>query len=133
MTGMAGVIGILAPDIGVLIIARVVLGFGTCAGYPAVMYLIRSEGERTGKESPAGVLTALAVASQTTSVVGPTLGGLLIEVGGWRVTFAINVPLAIGCLILGAVVLPKQIARQDCARPRLRIDISGILFSPPCS
>ena len=60
------------PTSGVLIAARVLLGFGTCAGYPAAMYLIRSEAARTGHDSPAGVLTALAVANQTIAVIGPT-------------------------------------------------------------
>src|SRR5437660_1273734 len=41
LAGVAGVIGVVAPNLGVLIIARVLLGFGTCAGYPAAMYLIR--------------------------------------------------------------------------------------------
>jgi MFS family permease len=128
LTGVAGVVGALAPSMSVLIAARVILGFGTCAGYPAAMYLIRSEGKRTGMESPAGVLTALSVATQTIAVVGPTLGGLLIGAGGWRATFAVNIPLAIACLILGAIALPKQTA-LDAPTPSLpRIDICGILF-----
>ena len=53
LVGVAGVLGTLAPDLGVLIVARVLLGFGTCAGYPAAMYLIRSEARRTGHDSPA--------------------------------------------------------------------------------
>src|SRR4051794_29101361 len=68
LTGVAGVVGTLAPGLGVLIVARVLLGCGTCAGYPAAMYLIRSEARRTGHDSPAGVLTALAVATQTIAV-----------------------------------------------------------------
>ena len=67
LTGLAGVVGVLAPDLWVLIGARVLLGFGTCAGYPAAMSLIRSEARRTGHDSPAGVLTALAVTTQTIS------------------------------------------------------------------
>ncbi|MGP4016065.1 hypothetical protein [Saccharopolyspora sp. 5N708] len=74
----------LAPTLGALIFARVLLGLGTCAGYPAAMFLIRSESQRTGRDSPNTVLTALSVASQTISVIGPTLGGLLIGLGGWR-------------------------------------------------
>ncbi len=31
---------------------------------------------------------------------GPPLGGLLIAVGGWRLTFLVNVPLAIAGLWL---------------------------------
>ena len=52
LTGVAGVLGALAPSLGVLVAARVILGLGTCSGYPAAMYLIRSEAERTGQESP---------------------------------------------------------------------------------
>jgi MFS family permease len=113
LVGVAGVLGVLAPDLGVLVAARVLLGIGTCAGYPAAMYLVRSEARRTGQDSPAGVLTTLAVAAQTISVVGPTLGGLLIEVGGWRTTFGVNVPLAAACLLMGARRLPR---RTDAAR-----------------
>lgn len=107
LTGIAGVLGMLAPDLGVLIAARVLLGFGTCAGYPAAMYLIRSEADRTGHDSPARVLTALAVTTQTVAVIGPSLGGLLIGLGGWRTTLAVNIPLAAAGLALGARRLPR--------------------------
>lgn len=147
LTGIAGVLGTLAPNLGVLVAARVVLGFGTCAGYPAAMYLIRSEADRTGMKSPAGVLTALAVATQTIAVVGPTLGGLLIGLGGWRSTFAVNIPLAIACLVLGLLFLPAhrpvQAAPAETAPARIpgtpvrtpgapsahsRIDAVGVLL-----
>ncbi|MFB4301466.1 MFS transporter [Actinomadura sp. NTSP31] len=52
LTGLAGVVGMLAPDLRTLIAARVLLGFGTCAGYPAAMSLIRSEAGRTGRDRP---------------------------------------------------------------------------------
>lgn len=97
----------LAPNLGVLITARVLLGFGTCAGYPAAMYLVRSEADRTGRDSPAAVLTALAVTTQTVAVIGPSLGGLLIGLGGWRTTLAVNIPLALAGLYLGARRLPR--------------------------
>ncbi len=110
LTGVAGIIGLLAPSLHLLIVARIVLGFGTCAGYPASMYLIRAEAKRTGLASPAGVLTALAVATQTVQVIGPTLGGLLINLGGWRSTFVVNIPLSLACVILGAIILPRHTA-----------------------
>jgi MFS family permease len=107
LVGLAGVLGALAPQLWVLVAARVLLGFGTCAGYPAAMYLIRREAQRTGHDSPAGILTLLAISTQTIAVVGPTLGGLLIGVGGWRAVFAVNVPLAAVGLLLGALRLPR--------------------------
>ncbi|MCI3241791.1 MFS transporter [Streptomyces spinosisporus] len=128
LVGVAGIVGTLAPNLAVLIGARVLLGFGTCAGYPAAMALLRSEAERTGKDSPAGLLTALAVANQTIAVIGPLLGGLLIGLGGWRSTFALNIPLAVVAVTLGALRLPKQPRTDATARGRVtaQIDLPGM-------
>ncbi|MBZ5736684.1 MFS transporter [Nocardioides mangrovi] len=127
LVGVAGIIGLVAQDLGTLVAARVVLGVGTCAGYPSAMYLIRAEGRRTGQESPSGVLTVLAVSAQTIAVVGPTLGGLLIGVAGWRATFAVNIPIAIACLWLGARRLPEHDALEE-TRERGRFDLLGTLL-----
>ncbi len=129
LVGVAGVVGTLAPNLGVLIAARVLLGFGTCGGYPAAMALVRSEAERTGRDSPGGVLTALAVANQTTAVVGPLLGGLLISVGGWRTTFALNIPLAVAAVLLGLLRLPRTAGtREPGSRQGLvsQLDLPGM-------
>ena len=126
LVGVAGVMGALAPSLGVLIAARVLLGFGTSAAYPAAMQLTRSEAERTGEDSPAGVLTALAVSAQTVSVIGPTLGGFLIGVGGWRAIFTVNVPLSVACLVLGALRLPTM--NKDTAGTRRDVDPPGMLL-----
>lgn len=130
LTGVAGVVGMLAPNLAVLVVARVLLGFGTCSGYPAAMYLIRSEARRTGEESPAGVLTALAVTTQTIAVIGPSLGGLLIGVGGWRATLAVNIPLALVGLYLGVRRLPAtRPQREDVERhPLAALDLPGMAF-----
>nr|WP_186779124.1 MFS transporter [Streptomyces salinarius] len=129
LVGVAGVVGALAPNLGILIGARVLLGFGTCAGYPAAMALVRSEAERTGRDSPGGVLTALAVANQTIAVVGPLLGGLLIAVGGWRATFALNVPLAVAAVLLGLLRLPRADPAGGSTRHgnlAARLDLPGM-------
>ncbi|MEE4545249.1 MFS transporter [Streptomyces sp. V4-01] len=130
LTGVAGLVGVLAPNLGVLIAARVLLGFGTCAGYPAAMNLIRSEAARTGRDSPAGVLTALAVTNQTVAVIGPSLGGLLIGLGGWRATLAVNIPLALAGLLLGALRLPRTPPAREGGRGAAALDLPGMaLFS----
>ncbi|OXM42780.1 MFS transporter [Amycolatopsis alba] len=125
LTGIAGVAGLLAPSFGALVASRVLLGFGTCAGYPAAMHLIRGEARRTGKDSPAGVLTALAITTQTIAVVGPSLGGLLIGIGGWRATLAINIPLALAGLYLGFRRLPATPATRRGGLVR-ELDLPGM-------
>lgn len=127
LVGLAGVMGMFAPNLGMLIAARVVLGFGTCAGYPAAMALLRSESRRTKVDSPTGVLTALAVANQTVAVIGPVLGGLLIGLGGWRTTFALNVPLALAAVLLG-LLLPKPEAPQRTKKLTELLDLPGMVL-----
>lgn len=126
LVAIAGAIGTVAPNLTVLILARVILGFGTCAGYPAAMRLIRDESERTGQDSPAYVLTILAISTQTISVIGPSLGGLLIGIGGWRTTFAINIPLALFAFVLGARRFPKApplAERRSPTDPKRSLDL----------
>ncbi|HEV7655576.1 MAG TPA: MFS transporter [Mycobacteriales bacterium] len=123
LAGIAGLLGTLAPNLPVLVASRVLLGFGTCAGYPAAMSLIRRESERTGMESPSGILTLLAASSQTIAVVGPTLGGLLIGLGGWRTIFAVNIPLSLAGIALGLLRLPRATAAE---RQKSTVDIPGI-------
>jgi MFS family permease len=124
LTGVAGVVGTLAPSLVVLVIARIILGFGTCAGYPASMFLIREESRRKGLSSPSGILAMLSVSSQTIVVIGPSLGGLLIGVGGWRATFAVNIPLAVASFAVAAVFVPRSAKAERGPRPP--IDLAGI-------
>ncbi|CCB71542.1 MFS transporter [Streptantibioticus cattleyicolor] len=128
LVGLAGVAGTLAPDLATLVGARVLLGLGTCAGYPAAMSLLRGEARRTGHDSPNAVLTVLAAANQTVAVIGPPLGGLLIGVGGWRATFALNVPLAAAAWLLGAMRLPKRTGprRTGTVSVVSQLDLPGV-------
>lgn len=129
LVGVSSLIAIFAPNLWWLVAARVLLGLGTCAGYPASMYLIRSEAERTGTESPMSILTTLAIANQTIAVIGPTLGGLLIEIGGWQSIFLVNIPLSIACVLLGYLRFPKaSLSSNGEEKKSLSIDFTGILF-----
>ncbi|MER6947505.1 hydrolase [Nonomuraea sp. NPDC000554] len=123
LVGIAGVLGVLAPDLGMLVVSRVLLGLGTSAAYPASMFLLRAESDRTGMRSPSGVLAALSISSQVVAVIGPTLGGLLIGAGGWHLIFGINVPLSAACLVLGALYLPR---RSMLMQRAARVDAVGM-------
>ncbi|GAA4201353.1 MFS transporter [Microbispora amethystogenes] len=135
LVGVAGLLGVLAPSLGVLVASRVLLGIGTSAAYPASMFLLRAEADRTGMRSPSGILAALSVSNQVIAVIGPALGGLLIGAGGWHLIFAVNVPLAAACLLLGALRLPRRAAvpgseAQGPAGPgsKARVDAAGMVL-----
>jgi hypothetical protein len=84
------------------------------------MYLIRHD---SGGGSPSGALTVLAVSGQVVAAGGPALGGLLIDFGGWQATFALNVPLALLCLVFGLARLPGGGERR-----RVRLDLPGMVL-----
>jgi MFS family permease len=122
LVAAGGALGTVGPSLAVLVVARVVLGLGTSAAYPAAMAMVRRQAERLRREPPGSVLGALAVAGQATMALGPPLGGLLIALGGWRLTFAVNVPLA----AVGAVFALAWLPRDDPHRLSWRaLDLPG--------
>jgi MFS family permease len=121
-----GLLGYLGWSLGSLIVARVVIGLGTSAAYPAAMAMVRHQARRLNREAPGGVLAALAVAGQATMAVGPPLGGLLIAVGGWRLTFLVNVPLAVVGIAAILAWLPADGQRVIAARAWRELDPPGL-------
>ncbi|MEV6640413.1 MFS transporter [Amycolatopsis sp. NPDC051371] len=124
---IAGIAGMIPLSVGWLTGVRVVLGLGTCAGFPAAMAVLRHHAEASGQGVPARVLAVLSMSAQTVMVIGPTLGGLLIGLFGWPAIFAVNIPLAGLSLVLALLWVPKDDRGERTAKP---IDLLGIaLFS----
>ncbi|MET8472622.1 MFS transporter [Streptomyces sp. NPDC006422] len=125
---LSGVVGALAPAFGWLIVSRLLLGIGTSAAYPAAMAVLRDEGRRVGRRPPRPVMARLSFAALGSSAVGPTLGGLLVMLVGWRGIFAVNVPVA--AIAFGAALLwiPRDPPRSTDteAAPRPALDPLGI-------
>ncbi|WP_020670434.1 MFS transporter [Amycolatopsis nigrescens] len=119
----AGLLGALAPSFEVLLGSRVLLGLGTATGFPAAMALVRARASRLDLPVPGGVLATLATSTQASMAIGPTLGGLLVGLGDWRWTFAVNVPVAAAGLVLALCWLPPD---EHTRRPGKPIDLAGI-------
>ncbi len=126
-----GLVGGLGQGLTMLIVARVLIGIGTSAGYPSAMLLIRRRSEWAGlSQPPGGVLGGLVIAGMVTPAVGLPIGGVLVDAWGWRTTFLINVPLALVALAMAALWVPRD--PPPAVRPRTardvaaRIDVTGI-------
>ncbi|MER5540091.1 MFS transporter [Streptomyces mirabilis] len=127
----AGIVGSLAHSLTALIVARVLIGAGTSAGYPAAMLLIRRRAEQAGHAAPPReVLGGLSITGAATVAVGPAIGGLLIGWAGWRAAFWINIPFAAVALVLALAGVARDPDPVRFGSPRAlasRIDLLGML------
>ncbi len=114
----------LAPDMGWLITARVVQGLGAAMLQANSVALIRI----SMPAQKLGRAIGLQGAAQAVGLaLGPSVGGLLIGLGGWRLVFYINVPAGVIGLLLGWFLLPRSRSRA----PRSRFDSMGVLLLMP--
>jgi DHA2 family methylenomycin A resistance protein-like MFS transporter len=96
--GLLSLVSAGAPTVGVLIGLRALLGVAAAACLPSSLALITQL-----YPDPARRAKALGTWAATTGVAlvaGPLAGGLLVELGGWRAVFLVNVPLAALSLLL---------------------------------
>ena len=126
-----GLVGGFAPDLTTLIIARVLIGIGTSAGYPSAMLLIRRRATRAGLDAPPGnVLGGLVIAGMVTPAIGLPLGGILVQGLGWRYAFFVNIPFALLTLVMAAIWIPRDERDMQARSAREiaeRIDLAGIV------
>ena len=124
-------LGGIAVDLPMLIVARVLIGLGTSAGYPAAMLLIRRRATAIGLEAPPSrVLSSLAIAGAVTVAIGPAVGGLLVGWFGWRAAFLVNVPFTILAFVMATAWIAKDpdVIRGRSAREVFtRIDVLGVV------
>lgn len=110
----------LATSSGQLILFRVIQGLGGGAIPPVgQMILVRAAGHQNLPKvmSTYGVPTILA------PILGPTVGGLLIQHASWRAIFYVNVPIGIVAVIAGLRRLPSEPAERVP-----RFDIASVVF-----
>ena len=94
----------LSRSAGMLIACRVLQGAGGGAILPAGTILWTSQ---AGKAQMARVMSLIGIPVVLAPMLGPTLGGLLIQGLGWQAIFWLNVPLGTAGVILGARLLPR--------------------------
>lgn len=126
-----GLVGGFAPDLDLLLVSRVLIGLGTSCAYPTAMLLIRRRAQTAGlAKPPGGVLGGLQIAGIATASLGLPIGGVLVQLFGWRAVFFINVPVAVVALAATLAWIPRddRATQHRAARDVLSaLDVTGIL------
>jgi len=121
-TGAAAVAG-AAPTLWVLIVARSAQGLGAAVMVTLTMALI---GEAVPKDRTGSAMGLLGTMSAVGTALGPSLGGALIALAGWRAIFLLNVPLGLLSLVLVLRHLPAETPSR--VRGPGRLDVPGTLL-----
>ncbi|NDZ96897.1 MFS transporter [Streptomyces sp. SID6673] len=119
--GVASVVCALAPTDLILIIGRGVQGAGAALLVPSSLALINSVFSPDDQPKAIGTWTAW---TGTAFVVGPLLGGVLVDALNWRWIFAVNIlPVVV------TLVLSTRLTEAPRPSVRTKIDVPGAVLT----
>lgn len=111
----------LAPSIEGLILFRVIQGLGGGMVMPlgmSILFRVAPPGQR------GSIMGIFGLPLLVAPVIGPTLGGYLVEYVDWRPIFTLNVPVGILALFAGTMIL-----RETPTHAGTRFDWAGFVLS----
>jgi len=107
-----------APDIAVLIAARVLQGIGGALLTPGSLAIIQAGFAPEERPRAVGAWSGLGGVA---AAIGPVLGGWLVQAGGWRWVFLLNLPVAAAVV----VVTLRHVPETSDPLARGRFDVAG--------
>ncbi|MFE1286381.1 MFS transporter [Streptomyces sp. NPDC058751] len=102
----------LAPDVGVLVAARVLQGVGGALLTPGSLAIIQASFHPDDRSRAIGLWSGFGGVG---AAVGPFLGGWLVDGPGWRWVFLLNIPVALVCAPVALRHVPESTG--DTVRP----------------
>ena len=119
--GIGSVCAAVSSSSTELIASRALMGVGAAAIMPTTLSILTNIFPKD--ERPKAIAIWAAVSGMGIAI-GPISGGWLIEHFDWSSVFLVNLPVVVGCLIAGAILIPDS---RDPESPRL--DFPGIALS----
>ena len=112
---LASILCIAATSIWVVIVGRILQGFGAAAGFALGRAIVRDLYER---EKAASMLGYVTMGFSTVPMIAPLIGGLISDHLGWRLIFVfVGV---VGLLLLAAVFFALPETRRPMAEGQTR-------------
>ena len=102
---LASVLCALSPSLTLFLAARALQGLGAAMLLPNSLATLSASfsGEKRGR-----AVGTWAAAGAIAGAVAPLLGGWLVDGLGWRFIFFLNIPIALGAILLGWLYVPES-------------------------
>lgn len=113
-------IGTFAWSFDVLVASSIIQGLGIGVALPMVFNIILEQVPSTKTGTMMGMASLIMAAGPA---LGPTFGGIVVTVLGWRAIFSLMIPLTILSLIVGGITIEQK------TRPsKIGLDMIGTLL-----
>ncbi|MFD1939353.1 MULTISPECIES: MFS transporter [Nonomuraea] len=111
-------------SVGSLIAFRVIQGLGGGLLMPVGQSMLAMA---AGKERMGTAMAWISIPSMLAPVLGPLLGGVIVDALDWRWMFLVNLPISAAALVAALTLLP----RSPAPGPRARLDATGLALLSP--
>jgi DHA2 family lincomycin resistance protein-like MFS transporter len=88
----------VAPTFEVLLVARIVQAGGTAVMMPLLMTTLMTV---VPEHDRGRVMGNVTLAISVAPALGPAVSGVLLQLGSWRLIFAVVLPIALGVMVVG--------------------------------
>ncbi|MGC5346479.1 DHA2 family efflux MFS transporter permease subunit [Streptomyces sp. DT171] len=126
---LASVLSGLAAGVPMLVGARALQGVGAAGMIPSALGLVLQHTPAARRQVAVGVWGAVG---SMAAAVGPSLGGLLVDVWGWRSVFLINLPIGLGIVVIATRLAGDAPSGRRLPDPLgtlvLALGIGGVVF-----
>jgi EmrB/QacA subfamily drug resistance transporter len=116
------ILSAIAPNIYMLIFARVIQAMGGGGFMPSAAGIVSDEFPEN-RQRYIGFFTSIWPVG---TIIGPSLGGWMVPTFGWRSVFWVNVPLGVAVTILGFILLKSSKKKET--KTNMDLVGSGLLL-----
>ncbi|MEV4053666.1 DHA2 family efflux MFS transporter permease subunit [Amycolatopsis sp. NPDC049688] len=106
-----------------LIVFRVVQGFGGGMILPIAQTIVV---QAAGPRRIGRVMSMIAIPAQLSPILGPVVGGLIVDSLSWRWLFFINVPIVLAAMIMSIFYIPAGAHAES-----KKLDVLGLVLLSP--
>ncbi|GAA4180038.1 MDR family MFS transporter [Gryllotalpicola koreensis] len=113
----------LSGSLPLLVAFRVLQGIGAGMILPVTITILT---RAAGHARIGHAMMAIALPGQLAPILGPVIGGAILDSLNWHWLFFVNVPICVVALVLGPVFLAKDLGRREH-----RFDLAGFAMLTP--